>query len=147
MTVPPGASVYKTLLWISFSTAFSYFEETTRSFNTSPLILPENAACQCSSCNAPFGKVSMGSLYSCTLLARYESPDFNLFPVLNEALIGRRYHDLDELSAAVKARVRVIEKDRLCRGIEKLPDRWQAIIDKERGLYRTLTVFDFSSFF
>ena len=58
-------------------------------------------------------------------------PDFDLFPVLKEALRGRRYHDLDELSAAVNARVRFIEKYRLCRGIEKLPDRWQAIIDKD----------------
>ena len=58
-------------------------------------------------------------------------PDFDLFPVLKEAVRGRRYNDLEELSAAVNARIRVIENNRLCLGIEKLPDRWQAIIDKE----------------
>ena len=57
-------------------------------------------------------------------------PDFDLFPVLKETLRGKRYADLDELAVAVTARIRQIEEQGLCRGIEKLPQRWEATIQK-----------------
>lgn len=57
-------------------------------------------------------------------------PDFDLFPVLKETIRGKRYADLEELAQAVTARIRQIEENGLCKGIEKLPQRWQSTIEK-----------------
>ena len=58
-------------------------------------------------------------------------PDFDLFPILKESLRGKRFPDIIELTHAVKERIQEINKNHLCTGINKLPDRWRKAIEKE----------------
>ena len=58
-------------------------------------------------------------------------PDFDLFPVLKLPLRGHRFATLQDLNDAVDKRVKEINKEGLCQGILKLPDRWQCVIEKQ----------------
>lgn len=131
--VPPGASVNKEY-YCGFLARLRAAVSRKQSdlLERGPLILQDNAACHTAVLVMQrLEKYNWEVLPHAPYSPDKSPPDFDLFPVLKETLRGRRYNDLDELYAAVSARIRIIEKDRLCRGIEKLPDRWQAIIDKE----------------
>ena len=57
--------------------------------------------------------------------------DFDLFPILKEPLRGQRFRTLQDLGTAVTERARELDKGGLCRGIERLPDRWTKAMEKE----------------
>lgn len=57
-------------------------------------------------------------------------PDFDLFPKLKEPLRGVRFPTLEELRREVTRQIRMLNKNGTLNGIQALPRRWQACIDK-----------------
>jgi len=55
-------------------------------------------------------------------------PDFDLFPKLKEPMRGHRFSSLEEVPAAV---TRELKKSGTLNGIENLPKRWDAVIEKQ----------------
>jgi len=58
-------------------------------------------------------------------------PDFDLFPKLKEPMRGHRFSSLEEVSAAVTRAIRGLNKSGTLNGIENLPKRWDAVIEKQ----------------
>jgi len=58
-------------------------------------------------------------------------PDFDLFPKLKEPRRGHRFSSLEEVSAAVTQAIRGMKKSGTLNGIENLPKRWDAVIEKQ----------------
>ena len=131
--VPPGSSVNKEYYCGFLSRLSSAISRKQPDLlATGPLLLQDNAAFHTAALVMQrLEKYEWEVLPHAPYSPDKSPPDFDLFPILKETLRGKRYHNLEELSTAVNERVRVFEKDGLCRGIEKLPDRWQAIIDKD----------------
>ncbi len=71
-----------------------------------------------------------GEYFAICLIARFESPDFDLFPKLKEPLLGTHFESLDELSLDVTPEICHFNKERLPNGIQKLSDGWQACIER-----------------
>jgi histone-lysine N-methyltransferase SETMAR len=55
-------------------------------------------------------------------------PDYDLFHILKKPLRGKRFHDLEELSAAVTQEIKHINKEHLATGIKDLVHRWDSVI-------------------
>ena len=55
-----------------------------------------------------------------------------LFPKLKEPMRGHRFSSLEEVSAAVTRAIRRLNKSGTLNGIENLPKRWDAAIEKQR---------------
>lgn len=97
---------------------------------SSPVILQDNASCHSAHIVAELletydWEVLPHPAYSPDM----SPPDYDLFPILKEALRGRRFHSLEELNHAVDDRLREINRNRLCQGIMKLPHRWAAVVE------------------
>ena len=58
-------------------------------------------------------------------------PEFDLFPKLKEPMCGHRFSSLEEISAAVTRAIRGLNKSGSLNGIENLPKRWDAVIEKQ----------------
>ena len=58
-------------------------------------------------------------------------PDFDLFPKLKEPMRGHGFSSLEEVSAAVTQAIRGLNKSSTLNGIENLPKRWDAVIEKQ----------------
>ena len=93
-----------------------------------PLILHENA------------RLHLGKVVT-DLLSKYEwevlphapySPGMSpLFPKLKEPMRGHRFSSLEEVSAAVTRAIRGLNKSGTLNGIENVPKRWDAVIEKQ----------------
>ena len=59
-------------------------------------------------------------------------PDFDLFPKLKEAMRGRCFSSLEEVSAAVTRAIRGLNKSGTLNGIANLTKRWDAVTEKQR---------------
>lgn len=57
--------------------------------------------------------------------------DYDLFPKLKEGLRGYRFRGLEELTMEVTRQIRGLNRNGLLTGIQKLPDRWTKVIEKE----------------
>ena len=93
-----------------------------------PLILHDNARCHTAqqvveTLDSLNWEVLPHPAYSPDL----SPPDFHLFPKLKEPMRGRRYSCLDELTAAVKTRIRQMNIEGT-EDIFKLPQRWDKVI-------------------
>jgi len=58
-------------------------------------------------------------------------PDFDLFPKLKEPMRGHCFSSQEEVSAVVTQAIRGLNKSGTLNGIEKLPKRWDAVIEKQ----------------
>ena len=58
-------------------------------------------------------------------------PDFDLFPKLKEPMRGHRFSSQEEVSAAVTRATRGLNKSGTLNGIENLPKRCDAVIEKQ----------------
>ena len=58
-------------------------------------------------------------------------PEFDLFPKLKEPMCGHCFSSLEEVSAVVTRAIRGLNKSGTLNGIENLPKRWDAVIEKQ----------------
>ena len=58
-------------------------------------------------------------------------PDFDLFPKLKEPMREYHFSSLEEVSAVVTRAIWGLNKSGTVNGIENLPKRWDAVIEKQ----------------
>jgi hypothetical protein len=58
-------------------------------------------------------------------------PDFEVFHKLKEPMPGHRFPSLEQVSAAVTRAIRGLNKTGTLNGVENLPKRWDAAIEKQ----------------
>jgi hypothetical protein len=58
-------------------------------------------------------------------------PGFDLFNKLKEPMRGHRFPSLEEVSAAVTRAIRGLNESDTLNGMANLPERWDAVIEKQ----------------
>lgn len=96
--------------------------------NLQPLILHDNARCHTAQTVVEtLDNLNWEVLPHPAYSPDLSPPDFHLFPKLKEPMRGKRYSTLDELSAAVKTRIRAMNTEGT-EDIFKLTQRWESVI-------------------
>ena len=73
----------------------------------------------------------MVSVTSRAIQSRHEFTGLDLFPKLKQPVRGHRVSSLEEVSAAVTRAIRGLNKSGTLNGVENLPKRWDAVIEKQ----------------
>lgn len=58
-------------------------------------------------------------------------PDYNLFPLMKNKLRGIRFDSVDDVFLHAKTTIKQLQHNGHLNGISKLPERWEAAIEKE----------------
>ena len=55
--------------------------------------------------------------------------DYHLFPKMKEPIRGVRFQTVEDISEAVSAQLKTLQKNGLQGGVPRLPHRWNSCID------------------